>query len=322
MSSICSGRSSTVPAPPARHPRLRWIAWTGTLPSAHSATAPASTPGEGDGLTDELGGGQVQRRLVDLAWRADLGQPAGTHHADLIGERQRLGLVVGDQQRGHALPGQHLGHRRPGAGPQPGVQRAERLVQQDQPRTRRQRPGQRHPLLLASGELVRPAAGVVRVEADELEQLGDPRFRPRAGPALAARQAEGDVLRHRQVREERPVLGDVAEPAPVWRHPDAVAADLPVTDEHRAGRGRFEAGDHPQQRRLAASGRPDDRGDAAVGDVEVDPVEHRHRAVGAVHPAHRQRAHRPAIRCDWTSRNHDTGIDSTIISSAYGAAAA
>ena len=39
-----------------------------------------------------------------------------------------------------------------------GIQRRERLVQQQDPRPHHQRPGQRHPLALAAGELGRIAA--------------------------------------------------------------------------------------------------------------------------------------------------------------------
>ena len=44
----------------------------------------------------------VGRRGVDLAWRAQLLEAAVRHHADPIGDRQRLLLVVGDEQRRHA----------------------------------------------------------------------------------------------------------------------------------------------------------------------------------------------------------------------------
>ena len=53
------------------------------------------------------------------------------------------------------------------------VERAERLVHQQQPRALGQRPGDGDPLLHAAGELVGVGSGEV-AQADQLEQLGDP----------------------------------------------------------------------------------------------------------------------------------------------------
>ena len=96
------------------------------------------------------------------------------HHDDLVGELQRLLLVVGDEQARHAElavqlvepAAQVLAHAR--------VERAERLVEQQHLRPRRERACQRDALALPAGELVRVALAEVR-ELHELEQLVDPR---------------------------------------------------------------------------------------------------------------------------------------------------
>ena len=54
-----------------------------------------------------------------------------------------------------------------------GVQRGQRLVEQQHPRLDRQRPGQRDPLLLAAGELVRVLRAVLG-QADQVEQFAGP----------------------------------------------------------------------------------------------------------------------------------------------------
>ena len=54
-----------------------------------------------------------------------------------------------------------------------GVERAEGLVEQQHLRLDRQRPGQRHPLALAAGELVGVALGQP-VELDQAQQLVHP----------------------------------------------------------------------------------------------------------------------------------------------------
>ena len=63
---------------------------------------------------------------------------------------------------------------------QRGVQGRERLVEQHQLRLRRQRPGQRHPLLLAAREGVRIGAGV-GAHVDRGQQLGHALLARRAG---------------------------------------------------------------------------------------------------------------------------------------------
>ena len=60
----------------------------------------------------------------------------------------------------------------PQVGAHLGVERAERLVEQQHLRVDGERPGQRHPLPLAAGELRRVAV-LEPVEPDDLEQLVD-----------------------------------------------------------------------------------------------------------------------------------------------------
>ena len=89
---------------------------------------------------------------------------------DLLGDLERLLLVVRDEDRRHvdlvvqaAQPrAQLLAHA--------GVERAERLVEQQHARLHGERAGQRHALALAAGELRRVARAEVG-EPDELEQL-------------------------------------------------------------------------------------------------------------------------------------------------------
>ena len=83
---------------------------------------------------------------------------------------------------------------------------------------------------------------------------------------LARAQAEGDVLEHRQVGIERVVLE---------HHRDVAVARAQVVDDlaadlDRAAVGLLEAGDGAQQRALAATRRPDEHGELARRDVEVD----------------------------------------------------
>ena len=100
----------------------------------------------------------VAGRGVDLLRRRDLLQPARVEHRHPVRDRQRLGLVVRDEQRGDALGELQPPDLVAQLHPHPRVERRQRLVEQQHRGRHGQRPGQRHPLLLAAGELVRVRA--------------------------------------------------------------------------------------------------------------------------------------------------------------------
>ena len=100
-------------------------------------------------------------------WAADLLDLALVHHHDLVGERHRLDLVVGDVDAGDAellLDAADLGAHLLA---QLGVQVGERLVHQQHLRLHHQRARQRHALLLPAGELV----GRAVLQPGQLHQL-------------------------------------------------------------------------------------------------------------------------------------------------------
>ena len=99
----------------------------------------------------------VRRPVVELARTADLLDPPVVHDRDVVGDRHRLLLVVRDQDGRDVdlvvQPPQPLAQ----LGADLGVERAERLVEQQHLRLDRQRARQRHALALAARELVRVA---------------------------------------------------------------------------------------------------------------------------------------------------------------------
>ena len=125
------------------------------------------------------------------------------------------------------------------------VERAERLIEQEDARLDGQRARERHALALPAGELVRIAIGEP-VELHEQKQrvhlrrdlvLGQPRAaRPHA-------QAEGDVLENGEVAEERVMLEHEANLAIARVSVGGILA----LKRHTAFIRRFETGDHPQQ---------------------------------------------------------------------------
>ena len=121
-------------------------------------------------------------------------------------------------------------------------------------------------MALAAGQLGREAVGE-RIELDQIEQAMHPQadlglLGPRAPGSHP--QPEGDVLEHRQVAKQGVMLEDEADLALADMGAGGVLA---VQNDPASIRG-LQPGDHPQQRRLAAAGGAEQRGQCTVGEVE------------------------------------------------------
>jgi hypothetical protein len=114
------------------------------------------------------------------------------------------------------------------------VERAQRLVADDEARLGRQRPGDADALALAAAELARQALGGLGAEADEIEQLGDAPL-PRRGGDAADEQRLADDRRDALARIEAGVRGP-------GRRSGGGAG-------RRAAPGRPAASDRPRRRR-------------------------------------------------------------------------
>ena len=147
----------------------------------------------------------------------------------------------------------------------------QRLVHAEHRRVAHDRPGEGDALALAAAEL----AGLAVEQAVEAERRG--RHLGLRGPLGAADAAdlerELDVRLHGLVRVQRVALEDHRHVALLRR--DVV--DPPVADVHVAARRVLQAGDHPQQRALAAARRPEEDHELVVGDVERHVVDRVHR---------------------------------------------
>jgi hypothetical protein len=109
-----------------------------------------------------------------------------------------------------------------------GIEVRERLVEEEHPGLRRERPRERDPLLLPARELPDPAP-LVPGEVHQRERRGD--ARRELAPAHAERlEPEGDVLADVEVGKERVMLEDHAEPPCHRRGP----RDVLALDEHAA----------------------------------------------------------------------------------------
>jgi hypothetical protein len=111
---------------------------------------------------------------------------------------------------------------------------------------------------------------MVVLEALQLDELEHLRHALSALLPAPARELErqADVLRHGAPVEEDGVL----EHDPVVAVAPGLLGRLPVHERVARGR-RDQVADHPQQRRLAAARRADQRHELAGYDLEVDPLQ-------------------------------------------------
>src|SRR5262245_17524538 len=157
-----------------------------------------------------------------------------------------------------------------------GIERAERLIEQQQRRLDGERTRQRHALTLAAGEL-RWIAFVEPLELDQLQQpmhaLGERRLIWPCTSRLHL-EAESDVLEHGHVAEERVVLEDEADLA-LSR---AQVGNILAAEADGPGIGEIEAGDDAQQRRFARARWTEQRQELAGASIEADVLDRRRRS--------------------------------------------
>ena len=236
-------------------------------------------------LADEFEHEQALRPPVDLGRVAEMLDPALVHHRDAVAHHQRLVLVVGDEDRGDAEIAQQAAQLDLHGLAQLAVERAERLVEQQQRGLHDDRARDRDALLLSAGEAgdaaarrSPPCAPATSASATRARDLG-------LAACRCACRPKRDVLGHGQVREQRVVLEHHADVALVRGDPRQVAARRPRCCPVS---GAQQAGDDAQQRGLAAAGRAEQRDELAAADREAELAQHR-RAAEALRDARRHR---------------------------------
>ena len=194
------------------------------------------------------------------------------HDDDAPGEIDGLVDVVGDEHHGAALaaPGREELVLQPH--PRQGVERAERLVHQQDLGIDRIGAGDGAALLHAAGQGLRQRVGESRETHEPDEMFGDA---TPLGPWLAGDlEPELDVPAHREPGKQCILLEDDATLG-------AGSAHVLAVDQDAAGGGQREAGRDIHRGRLAAARGADDGHELAVGDVEREAVERDEaRAVG------------------------------------------
>ena len=158
----------------------------------------------------------IVRVRPQLVRRRDLDDPPRAHHANAIAEREGLGLVVRDVDRGRPELVEDAAEVVEEPIAQPAIERSERLVQQEDARLGSEGARECDPLLLAARQRS-DGATLESGEPDELQELARPRG-DSLGRVSAHPQPERDVPEDVAVREERVILEDEPDASPMRRH--------------------------------------------------------------------------------------------------------
>ena len=226
---------------------------------------------------DEAGDEEAVRIVVERERRADLLDPPGPQHDDLVGQGHGLDLVVGHVDHGRAQALVQLGDLQAHLDPQLGVEVRQGLVEEEDLGLAHDRPADRDPLALAARELLGLAAEQ-RLQVQDPGRGLDPLLDQRR-VAAGHLEAEAHVLGHGHVRVEGVGLEDHGHAA--LRGVDVV--DHLAADRDGPGRGLLEPGDHAQQGRLAAARGPDEDAELALVDLQRDVVDDVDRTEALMH---------------------------------------
>ena len=219
---------------------------------------------------DELGHERSGGRAVHLGRGPDLLDPPRPHHGDVVRDRQRFLLIVGDIERRDSKLCLDPADLLPQLDAHLRVERRQRLVEEQHARLDRQCARECDALLHSAGELVRiPLPGVA--QSHELEQFRHT-LPPRRPFVLADPQSELDVLLCAHVREEAVRLENHAHVTVVGRR----TCDVFSVDHDRTAIRTVETGDEAERRRLPASRRPEQGEELSLFHGDVDPVERDH----------------------------------------------
>ena len=232
----------------------------------------------------------VRRSVEEVRRRPFLDDLAVIHQDDRVGDFARKADLVGHDGQVRPWPASALITRVPRR--QVRDRALMSIRRKGWPPGERQRPGDRDPLLLATGELGRIAVDLFH-HPDAVQQLTRPGFRPLARPLQHVDAAGHDVREHAHMREQVEALrhhADAGAHAADHRfqilHPPAVLhmrKDRRAVEKDRTLVDLLEIVDHPEQRALARAARADNDHDLPTFDLQIDVAQHMQRPEALVY---------------------------------------
>ena len=228
---------------------------------------------------------QVGWTVVDFLRAAELAYLAILHHGNQRAERHGLDLIVRHVHDAGLEPLVQLFDLVPHLYPELGIEIGQRLVEQEQSRIACDRPAHGYALTLPARELARFAVEQL-IHLQNLGHAADDLGLLVLG-YLAHFQSEGNVLPHGHGRVQSIGLEHHRNIA-ILR---AQIVHHATADPDFARRGGIESRDHIEQSGFSAARRSNQDQELAGLDLDVDPLEHLHRAVGLGDVLDRQRRH-------------------------------
>ncbi len=229
-------------------------------------------------LAEEAGDERRDRVGVHVERSADLMDPSAVDDGDPVAHRHRLDRVVRDVYGRDAVATLEVAQLRAQTLAEGAVDTGERLVEKEDRRHADHRPGHLYEVLVPGRELPGPAMeDVFDVERTSLGIDPPPDF---CLGDVTQPEGEPDVLPSPHLGEQDGILEDHRD-VPVLR---GNVGRVMSTDENRTRGDIVETSDGAQDARLARTGRPDDRHQLAVGDIQADAVEDGDTALVDRHP--------------------------------------
>src|SRR6266540_1111961 len=244
----------------------------------------------------------------EFVGRSLLEDAAVVHEHDPVGRGPGEPHLVADYHHGHAGVGE-VAHHVEDLCDHLRVERGGGLIEQDQLGVHGERPRDRHPLLLPTGELRRQLGGLV-LHAHAREQLAGAALRLPAGLAAHLDRPERHVVEHAPVREQVELLEHHAHVRAQAGQLPALARQRPAVEQDGAVVDRFQTVDRPAQGGLARAGGAEHDDDIAGVDLEVDVLEHvklTEMLVDPLHPEQGRSSHHagpPAFLRERAARPH------------------
>jgi len=191
------------------------------------------------------------------------------------GHQQGLTEIVGNEDDGLAEAAGQSAEFTLELGARDRIERAKRLVHQQNRRIGGKGASHADPLTLASGKLARaPMGKFARIEADKLQHLIDAGGRASGIPILQIRN-QGDIFRHREMRKQPRILNDVADAAAQANK--VPPARCPALDKNFPFRGKQHPVHQPEEGGLAAAAAPKKYHGLATWDCQCDASDQRPR---------------------------------------------
>ena len=225
---------------------------------------------------DEFGNEIVRRFFAKIDNRTLLHDAAFVHEHDFVAEISGFGQIVRDEQRGLLQTRENFLQIFLQRGAHERIERAERLVEQQQFRRKHERAHQADALTLPAGKFDRIATEQIFRKSCQRAQFRKSRSHFFVRFSEMSRHQK-NVRARGQMRKQTAFLNDVTDSAA--QHVDLVRRDRSAVEFDCAGVRFDQANDEAQQRRFAATARPDQNRRLAALDREICWLQRRRVAV-------------------------------------------